>query len=136
MNFNKVIIGGHLTRDPETQTLPSGNTITKLGIAVNKRYKGEDKTSFFEVVFFGATGEAIATFFKKGRAILIDGELQQDRWETDDGQKRSKVYVLGWSFSFVDKKEEQPETPTAAPESPTPVSSEETPADPNDPIPF
>ncbi|UCG38818.1 MAG: single-stranded DNA-binding protein, partial [bacterium] len=82
-----------------------GSAVASFSIAVNRRYQGDnenrEETSLFDIVFFGKPGEIIAEYMKKGRPILVEGRLQQRRWETDDGQKRSNVEVVGENFQIM-----------------------------------
>jgi single-strand DNA-binding protein len=107
-NYNRVILMGNLTRDPELRYTPNGSAVASFAIAVNRRYKVDnekrEETSFFDIVFFGKPAEIIAEYMKKGRPLLVEGRLQQRRWETDDGQKRSKVEVVGENFQFMGGK--------------------------------
>jgi single-strand DNA-binding protein len=104
-NFNRVVLMGNLTRDPELRYTPNGSAVASFSIAVNRRYKVDnekrEETSFFDIVFFGKPAEIIAEYMKKGRPILVEGRLQQRRWETDEGQKRSKVEVVGSHSNFT-----------------------------------
>jgi len=107
MAFNKVILMGNLTRDPETRTTPSGQSVTNFSIAVNRSWVGKDgqkqeETSFIECDAWGPRGETIAKYFGKGRQILVMGRLRQDSWEDKDtGKKRSAIRVVVEEFSFV-----------------------------------
>lgn len=108
-SFNKVIMMGNLTRDPELKYLPSGMAVCELAIAVNRSWtpKGGEKkeeVSFFDCVAWGKTGEVIAEHMKKGRPILFEGSLRQERWETATGEKRSRVKINIDRFSFVGGK--------------------------------
>lgn len=103
--FNKVILMGNLTRDPETRQTPNGQSVTNFGLAVNRTWKGQDGStqeavSFIDCVAWGRTGEVIAQYMQKGRAILVSGRLDQRSWD-QDGQKRSKVEVIVEDFNFV-----------------------------------
>jgi single-strand DNA-binding protein len=100
-NYNRVILAGNLTRDPELRYTPNGTAVAKFSIAVNRKYKENEETSFFDIVYFGKPAEIIAEYMKKGRPLLVEGRLQQNRWETDDGQKRSKIEVVGENFQFL-----------------------------------
>lgn len=106
--FNKVILMGNLTRDPETRTTPSGQTVTQFGLAVNRTWKGADgqqqeAVSFIDCVAWGKAGEIIAQYLGKGRAVLVSGRLDQRSWEDKEtGGKRSKVEVVVEDFNFVD----------------------------------
>lgn len=103
--FNKVILMGNLTRDPEVRNTPSGQSVTNFGLAVNRTWRGQDGTnqesvSYIDCVAWGKTGEIIAQYMQKGRALLVSGRLDQRSWE-QDGQKRSKVEVVVEDFNFV-----------------------------------
>jgi single-strand DNA-binding protein len=103
--FNKVILMGNLTRDPEVRSLPSGQSVTNFSLAVNRTWKGQDgntqeSVSYIDCVAWGRTGEVIAQYMQKGRPILVSGRLDQRSWE-QDGQKRSKVEVVVEDFNFV-----------------------------------
>ena len=103
--FNKVILMGNLTRDPETRTTPNGQSVTNFSLAVNRTWKGADgnqqeSVSYIDCVAWGRTGEVIAQYMQKGRPILVSGRLDQRSWE-QDGNKRSKVEVIVEDFNFV-----------------------------------
>lgn len=103
--FNKVILMGNLTRDPEVRTTPSGQSVTSFGLAINRTWKGADgnqqeSVSYIDCVAWGKTGEIIAQYVQKGRPLLINGRLEQRSWEKD-GQKHSKVEVVVEDFNFV-----------------------------------
>ena len=110
MSFNKTILMGNLTRDPEIRSLPSGATVTNFGLAVNETWT--DKTSgekreevcFVDVDAWGRQGEVVLEYFSKGKPILIEGKLKFRTWEADDGSKRSKHSVTLDRFSFVGSK--------------------------------
>lgn len=113
MNFNRVIIGGTLTRDPEVRYSPNGKGIAKMCVAINSQWKSESgeakkEVSFIDVKAFGNTAETVAKYFKKGSRILVEGKLKQETWEDKTTQqKRSQLVVLMEKFEFVDKKGEQ-----------------------------
>ncbi len=96
---------GRLTRDPELRYTPNGTAVSNISLAVNRRWKGDDQTkeevSFFDIVVFGKQAENCSEYLEKGRQVLIEGRLQQRRWETDDGQKRSKVEVVASNVQFL-----------------------------------
>lgn len=106
--FNKVILMGNLTRDPETRTTPGGQSVTQFSLAVNRTWKGADgqqqeAVSFIDCVAWGKAGEIIAQYLGKGRAVLVSGRLDQRSWEDKEtGGKRSKVEVVVEDFNFVD----------------------------------
>jgi len=103
--FNKVILMGNLTRDPEVRTTPSGQSVASFGLAVNRTWRGADgnqqeSVSYIACVAWGKTGEIIAQYVQKGRPLLVSGRLEQRSWEKD-GQKHSKVEVIVEDFNFV-----------------------------------
>ena len=103
--FNKVILMGNLTRDPEVRSTPSGQSVANFTLAVNRTWRGADgsnqeSVSYIDCVAWGKTGEVIAQYIQKGRALLVSGRLDQRSWE-QDGQKRSKIEVIVEDFNFV-----------------------------------
>jgi single-strand DNA-binding protein len=105
-SFNKVILLGNLTRDPEMRTANSGLVICKLGIATTRVSRGGDgetheETVFVDVDAFGKQAEVIGRYFTKGRPIFIEGRLRLDQWETSAGEKRSKLCIVLESFQFI-----------------------------------
>jgi single-strand DNA-binding protein len=106
-SFNKVILAGNLTRDPEFRVTPNGQQICKLGIAINRRFttqSGEqrDETTYVDVDAWGKQAEVIGRYFSKGKPILIEGRLKLDQWQTPQGESRSRLGVTLETFSFVD----------------------------------
>jgi single-strand DNA-binding protein len=110
-NFNKVILMGNLTKDPEIRYTPSGTPVATFGLAVNRRYKqGEelkDEVCYIDIVVFGKQAEHCGQYLGKGNGVIVDGRLQQRRWETDDGQKRSKHEVVAQTINFLPKRPDQ-----------------------------
>ena len=107
-NFNRVFLMGNLTRDPELRYTPNGTAVTKLGIAVNRRYKtqaGEvkEETAFITVVVWGKQAETCSQFLSKGRPVFIEGRLQSRSWETQDGPKRTVLEVNASRVQFLGK---------------------------------
>jgi single-strand DNA-binding protein len=146
-SFNKVILMGNLTRDPELRYTPKGSAVAEIGLAVNRTWKSEtgemkEEVTFVDVATYGRTAEVIAQYLKKGRPILIEGRLKLDSWEDKQtSQKRSKLRVVCESFHFVDSARAQEGAPppraAAAPAAsapPTPVPGDDLPAD--DDVPF
>lgn len=112
--FNKVILMGNLTRDPELRFLPNNTPVCDLGLAVNDRVKNkqtdqyEDVPVFMDCTCFGRTAENIAKHFNKGRPIFIEGKLRFEQWEDrQSGQKRSKLKVIIDRWQFVDSDKER-----------------------------
>ena len=118
-SFNKVILAGNLTRDPELRYTPKGTAVAKIGLAVNRTWTGEDgvkkeEVSFIDVEAWGRQGEVIAQYMKKGRPLLIEGRLKLDTWEDKNTkQKVSKLKVVLESFSFIDSN--RGDAPAGAP---------------------
>ena len=99
MNFNKAIIAGNLTRDPEMRNLPSGQQIANLGIASNRYYNDQqgnrqEKTEFHNIVAFGKLADICSKYLKKGMLVLVEGRLQTNNWEGKDGVKRYKTEII------------------------------------------
>lgn len=106
-NFNKVILGGRLTADPELKTTPSGVSVTSFSIAVNRRYtkEGEEsKADFFNVTAWRGTAEFVTRFFRKGSTICVAGGLQNRSWTDDQGQKHYATEIVADEIYFVDSK--------------------------------
>jgi len=107
-SFNKVILLGNLTRDPEVRYTPNGIAVASFAIAVNRKYKQGDETkeevSYIDIVVFGKQAESCGQYINKGDSVLIDGRLQQRRWETEEGQKRNKLEVVAQSVNFMPKR--------------------------------
>jgi single-strand DNA-binding protein len=104
--FNKVILMGNLTRDPELRTTPNGQSVCNFGLAVNRTWRGADgqnqeSVSYIDCVAWGKPGEILSQYLQKGRPVLVSGRLEQRSWESE-GQKRSKVEVVVEDFNFVD----------------------------------
>lgn len=113
VSFNKVILIGNLTKDPEIRYTPSGMAVANFRIAVNNRYKqgGEikDDVCFIDIVVFGKQAENSGQYLSKGQGVIVDGRLQERRWETDEGQKRSKYEIVAQSVRFLPKRQESSE---------------------------
>ena len=111
-NYNKVILMGNLTRDPEVRYTSSGTAIAKLGLAVNRYYRNQEgqqqeETTFVDVDAFGKQAETIGQYLKKGRPIMVEGRLKLDQWDDKQtGQKRSKLGVTLENFQFLDSRNE------------------------------
>ena len=107
-SYNKVILAGNLTRDPELKYTPSGMAIAKIGLAMNRKWKTEtgemkEEVTFVDVDAFGRQAETIGQYLKRGRPILIEGRLKLDQWDDKQtGQKRSRLGVVCESFQFLD----------------------------------
>jgi len=106
--FNKVILMGNLTRNPELRYTPSGTPVASFGLATSRRFKqGDDlkeEVCFVDIVVFGKQAEHCGQYLSKGNGAIIEGRLQQRRWETEDGQKRSKHEVIAQTVTFMPKR--------------------------------
>ncbi len=107
-NLNKVMLIGNLTRDPDVKMLPSQTMVCDIGLAINRRWTGQDgirkeETTFVDCSGFGKTAELISKYVKKGDPIFIDGRLKLDQWEAQDGTKRSKMRVVIENFQFLSR---------------------------------
>jgi len=106
-SFNKVILLGNLTRDPEVRYTPKGSAVADLGLAVNRQYtldNGEkrEEVTFVDVTFWGRTAEIAGEYLKKGRPVFVEGRLQLDTWDDKtSGQKRSKLKVIGETMQLI-----------------------------------
>src|SRR5436190_5150938 len=107
-NFNKVILAGNLTRDPELRYTPKGTAIAKIGLAINRTWKNEagetkEEVTFVDIDAFGRQAETIGQYFRKGRPILVEGRLKLDTWDDKQtNQKRSRLGVVLEGFQFMD----------------------------------
>jgi len=149
-NFNKVILVGNLTRDPELRYTPKGMAIAKVGLAINRNWTSEggekkEEVTFVDVDIFGRTAENVAQYMKKGRPILIEGRLRLDQWDDKQtGQKRSRLGVVAETVQFLgsptggggDGGESAPRrsAPASAP-APSPAAEPDMPP-PDDDVPF
>jgi single-strand DNA-binding protein len=151
-SYNKVILIGHVTRDPELRHSTKGTAVCQLGLAVNREWKSEsgekrEDVTFVDVDAFGRTAETIGQYLKKGRPVMVEGRLKTETWEDKQtGGKRSKLKVVCESFQFLGSRDADsggnaaPPRPTAparaaAPARPSQAASE--PADDSeDSVPF
>ena len=133
-SLNKVLLIGNLTRDPDVRMLPSGRSVCKFGLAINRNFKDaegnrREETTFVDVESFGPRGEALAKFFSKGKPIFVEGRLKLDQWESQTGEKRSKLLVDLENWEFVGAKQDsyegQPRETTSSASQTTPVPSDD-----------
>ena len=149
-SFNKVILMGNVTRDPEVKYTAKGTAIAKLGMAVSRKWSTEtgekkEEVTFVDVDFIGKIAETVGKFIKKGDPIHVDGRLKLDQWEDKKtGEKRSKLGILGEGMQFlnraatpaegggtnVNRARQQQFSPTAA------AQSNNGPIGPDDDVPF
>ena len=156
-SYNRVILMGNLTRDPEMKYIPSGTAVTNFGLAMNERYTdrqtGEQRenTCFVDVEAWGRQAEIANEYLSKGRPVFIEGALKFDSWEAEDGSRRSRLSVRAFRIQFIGGRSDGDEMgggyadtqPAAAPtqsappyqEAPAPQASS-TPPSTDDDIPF
>ncbi len=151
-SFNKVILAGNLTRDPELRYTPKGTAVARITLAVNRNYSTEtgekkEEVSFVDVDAWGRQAEVIAQYMKKGRPLLVEGRLKQDTWEDKNThQKQSKLKVVLEGFTFIDSnrgpegsegpRQRPAPAPPAAPAPAAEGSSPEGQAPEEDDVPF
>ncbi len=105
-NFNKVILAGNLTRDPQLSYLPSNTPVCEFGMAINHKWRGQDgemreDTCFVDLSIFGRQAETFNQYMSKGRSVLVEGRLKYEQWEGKDGTKRSRLRVVAERFQFL-----------------------------------
>lgn len=128
MSINRVNISGNLTRDPELRATGSGMQILRFGVAVNDRARNqqtgewEDRPNFVDCVVFGNRADALSRLLSKGSKVAIEGKLRYSSWETQDGQRRSKLEVVVDDVEFLSRHDgaaapasQQPAVPYSAP---------------------
>ena len=111
-NFNRVLLIGNLTRDPDLRYTPKGTAVAELGLAVNRVYSGENgekqkETTFVDVTLWARQAEIAGQYLKKGRPVFIEGRLQLDTWDDKQtGQKRSRLRVVGDNLQLLENRQE------------------------------
>ena len=105
-SVNHVLMLGNLTRDPELRYTPAGTAVCQLGVALNRRWKDQagepqQETTFVEVTVWAKQAETVSAYLTKGRAVAIEGRLQQDTWETEAGERRSRLKVVAQRVTFL-----------------------------------
>ncbi len=109
-SYNKVLLMGNLTRDPEMRVTPGGLSICKFGLAVNRNFTTKDgeqreETTFVDIDAFGKQAETIAKYMSKGRPLFVEGRLRLDQWEDkNSGEKRSRLGIVLEGFQFIGSK--------------------------------
>lgn len=136
MNYNRATIVGRLTRDPETRSLPSGQTVANFGLATNRvwtnQQSGEkqEAVDFHNVVAFGRLGEICGQYLNKGSLVLIEGRLQTRSWEGQDGVKHYRTEIVAQNMQMGPRSQGAAGTgprpaPSTSQEPKTPTSPEE-----------
>ena len=118
-SFNRVLLLGNLTRDPQLSYTPNSTAVCEFGIATNRKWKGQDgreqeEVLFIDCVCFGKRGEAIQKYSLKGDPLLIEGRLNLDQWKAQDGSNRSKHRVIVENFQFMGSPKDKPQEPQQA----------------------
>ena len=108
-SFNRVILIGNITRDPELRYTPNSLAVTDIGLAVNDRRKGQngewmEETTFVDITIWGRTAEVVCEYCTKGSPLMVEGRLKLDSWEGNDGQKRNKLKVVGERVQLLGSK--------------------------------
>lgn len=103
--INSAVLVGRLTKDLELRATTSGFTVASGTLAVSKKIKDKEETSFIDFKAFNKAAEILSQYTSKGSQIAISGELKQESWESDDGSKKSKIIVIANNFQLLDKKE-------------------------------
>ncbi len=119
-NYNRVILMGNLTRDPELSYTPNNTAICKFGMAINRSWsdqQGEKKeeTCFVDCTAFGRRGETLNQYMSKGRPLLVEGRLSFSQWTSQEGQKRSKLEVIVENFQFLGGRRDDAQDQSASP---------------------
>jgi len=151
-SFNKVILMGNLTRDPELRSIPSGSQVCNFDLAMNRVYttqagERKEEVCYMTIVVWGKQGENCAQYLKKGRQALVEGHLQQRSWTTPEGQKRSKLEVVAERVQFLgdgqgsrvtSAPDPDADPPAHVPEAdpPAQISDADPPAPSDDEVPF
>jgi len=112
-SFNKVLLMGNLTRDPQVKSLSNEQAVANFGMACNRKYRsasGEDReeVTFVECVAFGRQAEVLAQYCRKGRPLMLEGHLKFDAWEDKEGVKHNRLCVVVESFQFVGGRDGSP----------------------------
>jgi len=106
-NYNRVILAGNLTRDPQVRFFGDERAVADFGLAVNRRYRDRDgnnqeETTFVDIDCWGRTAELVGQYLTKGRSCLVEGRLKLNQWEDKDGNRRSKLKVVADNVQFLD----------------------------------
>lgn len=119
-NYNKVLLMGRLTRDPELRYTPQGVPVSEIGLAVNREYtvgtERRKETTFVDITLWRRQAEVVCQYLKKGAPLFVEGHLALDSWEAQDGQKRSKLRVVADNFQFIGARQEGEGSRSSPPE--------------------
>src|SRR5215204_3752874 len=113
VSFNRVVLAGNLTRDPELRFTQSGTPVCGFGLAVNRVFSKNEEVDFFNVSAWRELGETVANYKKKGDPVLVEGRLQYRTWEAQDGSKRSAVDVVADRVEFLGGRSDSDDGPSS-----------------------
>ena len=133
-SYNKVLLMGNLTRDPQLKQTPNNMSVAEIGLACNRKFKGKDgemreETTFVDCEAWGRTAETMAKYLSKGKPVFLEGRLKLDQWQDKDGNNRSKLKLVIENFQFIDSRGSQTSEPPAtatATAAPAPTSAPDT----------
>lgn len=114
-SYSQATISGHLVRDPSTKEV-GDTSVTEFTVAVNDKYKDREDVMFLDCKMWGNRGTAFAQYHNKGDAVLVGGKLKQEKWETQGGEKRSKIILNAFEFTFIKAKDTDPSSASVAPQ--------------------
>jgi single-strand DNA-binding protein len=140
-SYNRVILAGNLTRDPELRYTPKGTAVIKIGLAMNRRWRDEsgqfkEEATFVDVEAYGKQAETISQYLRKGSPLLVEGRLRYDTWDDKQtNQKRSRLLVVCESFQFLDSGRNRDAGAPETPRPPAAASPAPNPAPPAEPHP-
>jgi len=114
--FNRVVLMGNLTRDPQIKQTPSGQSVADIGLATNEAYRNKEgdtveKVTFVDVVAWGRQADACGQYLSKGRPVLVEGRLQFDQWENNQGERRNKLRVRADRIQFLNARRDLQTSP-------------------------
>ena len=142
-SYNRVLLMGNLTKNPELRTTPTGMAVTEFGLAINENFKNKagelvERTCFVDVVVWGRQAETSAEYLQKGSSAFIEGRLQLDKWENEKGEKRSKLRIRADRVQFLGSSGKSTESSSVAPAESAPQGTQQPAAQPadDDDVPF
>jgi single-strand DNA-binding protein len=114
--FNRVVLMGNLTRDPQVKQTPSGQSVADIGLATNEAYRNKEgdtveKVIFVDIVAWGRQADACGQYLSKGRPVLVEGRLQFDQWENNQGERRNKLRVRAGRIQFLNARRDLQTSP-------------------------
>ena len=142
-SYNRVLLMGNLTKNPELRQTPTGMAVTEFGLAINENFKNKagemvERTCFVDVVVWGRQAETSAEYLRKGSSAFIEGRLQLDKWENEKGEKRSKLRIRADRVQFLGTPGKSTESSSATSAESAPQEAQQPAAQPadDDDVPF